>query len=56
VQICVFAQNGATYDEVTQMIANARRHAAAGATIYINGRPLYDPGQTCFLAGPTARS
>jgi Cellulose binding domain len=52
VQICIFAQAGATYNEVTQMIANARQHAAAGATIYITGQPFYDPGQTCFLAGP----
>jgi hypothetical protein len=51
VQICVFAQNGATYDEVRRLIANARQHAAPGATISISGQPLYDPGQTCFLAG-----
>jgi hypothetical protein len=51
VQICIFAQNGATYDEVKRLIANARRHAAAGAAIYITGQPLYDPGRTCFLAG-----
>jgi hypothetical protein len=51
VQICIFAQNGATYDEVKRIIANARRHAAAGAAIYITGQPLYDPGRTCFLAG-----
>ncbi|WFE19284.1 cellulose binding domain-containing protein [Solwaraspora sp. WMMD937] len=51
VQICIFAQNGATYNEVRQLIANARQHAAPGATIYISGQPLYDPGQTCFLAG-----
>jgi hypothetical protein len=51
VQICIFAQNGATYDEVRQLIANARQHAAPGATIYISGQPLYDPGQTCTLAG-----
>jgi Cellulose binding domain len=52
VQICIFAQNGATYNEVRQLIANARQHAAPGATIYISGQPLYDQGQTCFLAGP----
>lgn len=52
VQICIFAQNGATYNEVTQLIANAREHAAADATIYISGQPFYDPGETCFLAGP----
>jgi hypothetical protein len=51
VQICVFAQNGATYDEVKRLIANARQHAAPGARIYVSGQPLYDAGQTCFLAG-----
>jgi hypothetical protein len=51
VQICIFAQNGATYDEVKRLIANARQHAAAGATIYITGQPLYDAGHTCSLAG-----
>jgi hypothetical protein len=51
VQICIFAQNGATYTEVTRMIANARQHAAAGATIYISGQPLYPEGNVCFLAG-----
>ncbi|MGR6918003.1 cellulose-binding domain-containing protein [[Actinomadura] parvosata] len=50
VQICVFNAN-ATYDEVKRLIANARRHAAPGATIFITGQPLYDAGQTCFLAG-----
>jgi hypothetical protein len=51
VQICIFANPGATYNEVKQLIANARQHAAAGATIYISGQPLYDAGQTCTLAG-----
>lgn len=51
IQICIFAQNGATYDEVKRLIANARQHAAAGATIIISGQPLYDAGQTCSLAG-----
>ncbi|MEU7856301.1 cellulose-binding domain-containing protein [Nonomuraea sp. NPDC049141] len=51
VQICVFNAN-ATYDEVKRLIANARLHAASGAKIFITGQPLYDPGQTCFLAGP----
>ncbi|KAH8586253.1 hypothetical protein B0O99DRAFT_703126 [Bisporella sp. PMI_857] len=51
VQICIFAQNGATYAEVKQLIANARQHSVAGAQIYITGQPLYDAGQTCFLAG-----
>ncbi len=51
VQICIFAQNGATYNEVKQLIANARQHAASGATIYITGQPLYESGHTCDLAG-----
>jgi hypothetical protein len=51
VQICIFASNGATYDEVKRLIANARQHAAPAATIYITGQPLYDAGQTCSLAG-----
>jgi hypothetical protein len=51
VQICIFASSGATYDEVKRLIANARQHAASAATIYITGQPLYDPGQTCTLAG-----
>jgi hypothetical protein len=51
VQICIFAQAGATYEEVTQMIANARQHAAPDAEIYITGQPLYDDGNVCFLAG-----
>ncbi|KAK3938318.1 hypothetical protein QBC46DRAFT_460333 [Diplogelasinospora grovesii] len=55
VQICIFT-NGATYDEVKQLIANARQHAAPGAQIYITGQPLYDAGQSCFLAGRMGRS
>ncbi|KAI0854965.1 hypothetical protein F4860DRAFT_507802 [Xylaria cubensis] len=51
VQICIFANPGATYTEVKQLIANARSHAAPNATIYITGQPQYDPGQSCFLAG-----
>jgi hypothetical protein len=51
VQICIFAQNGATYDEVRRMITNARQHAAAGAAIIISGQPLYPEGNVCFLAG-----
>jgi hypothetical protein len=51
VQICIFANPGATYDEVKRLIANARQHAATGARIFITGQPLYDPGQTCSLAG-----
>lgn len=50
VQVCVFT-NGATYDEVKQMIANARLHAAPGATIIITGQPQYDPGHVCPLSG-----
>jgi Cellulose binding domain len=51
VQICIFASQGATYNEVKQLIANARQHAAAGARIYITGQPLYDAGHVCSLAG-----
>lgn len=51
VQVCIFT-NGATYNEVKQLIANARQHSASNATIYITGQPLYDAGQTCQLAGP----
>jgi hypothetical protein len=51
VQVCVFTQ-GATISEVDQMIANARLHAAPGATIFITGQPQYDPGHVCSLAGP----
>jgi hypothetical protein len=51
VQTCIFANSGATYDEVKQLIANARRHAAAGATIFITGQPQYDAGHVCSLAG-----
>ncbi len=51
VQICIFAQDGANYDEVKQLIANARAHAADGATIYISGQPLYEEDWVCFLAG-----
>ncbi|KAI0008221.1 hypothetical protein F4779DRAFT_618774 [Xylariaceae sp. FL0662B] len=51
VQICIFQNPGATYDEVVQLVANARSHAASNATVYITGQPLYDGGNTCFLAG-----
>jgi Cellulose binding domain len=51
VQICIFANPGATYDEVKRLIANARLHAAAGAAIIISGMPLYEPGHVCTLAG-----
>ena len=50
VQVCVFTQ-GATYDEVKQMIANTRLHAASGVKIFISGQPQYDPGHVCPLAG-----
>jgi hypothetical protein len=36
---------------VKRLIANARQHAASGATIYITGQPLYDAGHVCSLAG-----
>lgn len=52
VQICIFSSAGATFQEVTQMVANARSHAAPGAKILISGQPLYNNGNTCFLAGP----
>ena len=52
VQICIFAQAGASMEEVTRMIANAREHAAEGAEIIITGQPLYEGGRSCFLAGP----
>lgn len=52
VQICIFSGAGATMQEVTQMIANARSHAAPNAKILISGQPLYNNGNTCFLAGP----
>src|SRR6185503_20648636 len=51
VQICIFANPGATYDEVKRLIANARLHAAAGVAIFVTGQPLYDPGHVCSLAG-----
>ncbi|QXJ23772.1 hypothetical protein AGRA3207_004973 [Actinomadura graeca] len=51
VQICVFARDGATYDEVKRLIANARAHAAPDATIHITGQPFYETGHTCSLAG-----
>jgi hypothetical protein len=52
VQICIFANPGATYTEVKELIANARQHAAAGAQIFITGQPQYDdPSHVCSLAG-----
>lgn len=52
VMVCIFQNPGATYDEVKQMIASARQHAAPGARIYITGQPVYpDNPSSCFLAG-----
>ncbi|RKU40999.1 hypothetical protein DL546_003848 [Coniochaeta pulveracea] len=52
VQICIFQNPGATYDEVKQLITNARQHAASGAQIYITGQPIYpDNPSSCYLAG-----
>jgi hypothetical protein len=52
VQICIFANPGATFSEVKQLIANARQHATPGAKIYITGQPIYpDNPSSCFLAG-----
>jgi hypothetical protein len=51
IQIIIFAGQGATYDEVKQVIANTRQHAAEGAEIYISGQPLYPEGNVCSLAG-----
>jgi hypothetical protein len=51
VQIIIFASQGATYDEVKQMIANTRQHAAEDAHIYISGQPLYPEGNVCPIAG-----
>lgn len=51
IQICIFAQAGVTASEVRQLITNTRQYAATGAHIYISGQPLYDIGQSCFLAG-----
>ncbi|KAK0623983.1 hypothetical protein B0T14DRAFT_583018 [Immersiella caudata] len=54
VQICIFQNPGATYDEVKQLVANARQHAAPGARIWITGQPVYPDNPTsCFLAGAT---
>jgi hypothetical protein len=52
VQVCIFAQQGATSNEVKTLIANARSHAAPNATIYITGQPVYpDNPNSCQLAG-----
>ena len=51
IMICIFAQAGATAQEVNAMIENARENSAPGVTIYLTGQPLYDPGHVCTLAG-----
>jgi len=52
IMICIFQNPGATYDEVRQLVANARQHAAPGAKIYITGQPVYpDNPSSCSLAG-----
>jgi hypothetical protein len=52
VQVCIFQNPGATFDEVKTLIANARQHAAPNAKIYITGQPIYPDNPTsCFLAG-----
>jgi len=51
VQLCIYAQDGVAYEEAKTLIANARQHAAPGATIYITGQPTYEPGQSCARAG-----
>jgi hypothetical protein len=52
VQVCIYSNPGATYDEVKQLITNARQHAAPNATIYITGQPLYaDNPASCVRAG-----
>jgi hypothetical protein len=47
----LFSSAGATHQEVTRMIANARLHTASEATIYIFGQPRDSDGSTCLLAG-----
>ena len=52
VQICIYQDPGATYDEVKQLIANARQHAVTGARIWITGQPIYPDNPTsCPRAG-----
>lgn len=51
VQLCIFSWAGVTYDETKTLIANAREHAAEGATIFITGQPIYEAGAVCSLAG-----
>ncbi len=50
IMFCKFAGNGATAEEVQQIIANTRVHAP-DANIYVTGQPLYSPGWTCLTAG-----
>ena len=50
IEICAFADQGVTPEEVQQVIANTHVHAP-GARIYITGQPLYNPGWTCLSAG-----
>ncbi|KAL2274462.1 hypothetical protein FJTKL_03212 [Diaporthe vaccinii] len=52
VQVCIFENPGATYDEVKLLIANARQHALEGASIIITGQPFYNNNHTCPSAGP----
>jgi hypothetical protein len=52
VQVCIFQNPGATFDEVKKLIANARQHSAPDAKILITGQPIYPDNPTsCFLAG-----
>ncbi|KAH9905433.1 hypothetical protein F4778DRAFT_729973, partial [Xylariomycetidae sp. FL2044] len=51
IQICIFANPGATFAEVQQLVANTRAHTSDDVQIYITGQPVYDAGMTCFLAG-----
>jgi hypothetical protein len=51
IMICIFAQAGATAQEVNAMIENARNHSAENVTIYLTGQPVYTNGHVCTLAG-----
>jgi hypothetical protein len=53
VQVCVTASHGATTQEVNQLIANAREHAAPGATIYVTGQTQYQRSGSCSVSGAT---
>jgi hypothetical protein len=50
IMVCNSVREGATTEEVQQMIANTRAHAPA-ARIHVTGEPLYNTGWTCLLAG-----